>query len=641
MGCVNSKKATTTTLTTTIAKPKTPPHVIIQSHLDWTLKSISGSFRQIGNTGTLEKIEEKEEPEKDHDQETAVLVPQNEDSRHLSKPSLSSRWTSSFSITYGGRFAQAENVAAGWPPWLCDVAAETVMGWAPLKFDKFQKLEKIGQGTYSSVYRARDVETGKIVALKKVRFNNFRPDSVRFMAREIIILRRLDHPNIMKLEGIIASKFSCIIYLVFEYMDHDLAGLLSCPDIKFTEEQIKCFMRQLLCGIEHCHSQGVMHRDVKTANILVNNEGILKIADFGLANFTVTNNREPLTSRVVTLWYRPPELILGSTDYGEFVDLWSVGCVFAELFTGKPLLKGKTEGEQLHKIFKLCGTPPDEYWKRFKHPLPAMFKPRHHYECMLAQRCNEFPKTAVSLIESFLSYEPHMRGTASSALNSEYFSSIPYACDPSSLPKYPPNKEINAKLREDARRTKSYRMLITSGALRNQGRVRRPLLESTTWERKQEVEAYIYAVPRINGGCARPKGDRDSLKSSIDVVSEASQVGPVTEMSQVSSTHSVPFPAASSGFASERRRKQGSAPSRLDTKRTLKNQTASVLDPTSVLHAENNFSSNSQDSNINSRRVETTSRRSEENLKLVKPRERIRPHRYNSFNWSDFDSPEN
>ncbi|KAL2531123.1 Protein kinase domain-containing protein [Abeliophyllum distichum] len=129
----------------------------------------------------------------------------------------------------------------------------------------------IGQGTYSNVYRARNVETGKMVALKKVRFDNFQPEIVRFMAREIMILRKLDHPNIMKLEGIITSRLSCNIYLVFEYMEHDLAGLLSCPDIKFSDAQIKCYMRQLLCGLEHCHSQGIMHRDIKASNILVNN----------------------------------------------------------------------------------------------------------------------------------------------------------------------------------------------------------------------------------------------------------------------------------------------------------------------------------------------------------------------------------
>lgn len=107
--------------------------------------------------------------------------------------------------------------------------------------------------------------------------------------------------------------------------------------------QIKCYMKQLLSGIEHCHSRGVMHRDIKGANLLVNNDGILKVADFGLANFCNLGRKQPLTSRVVTLWYRPPELLLGSTEYGASVDLWSVGCVFGELLTGKPILQGRTE----------------------------------------------------------------------------------------------------------------------------------------------------------------------------------------------------------------------------------------------------------------------------------------------------------
>ncbi|RWV89265.1 hypothetical protein BHE74_00037748 [Ensete ventricosum] len=211
-----------------------------------------------------------------------------------------------------------EHVAAGWPSWLTAVAAEAIDG-------------------------ARDLESGKIVALKKVRFVNMDPESVRFMAREIHILRRLDHPNVIKLEGIVTSRMSCNLYLVFEYMEHDLAGLAARPGPKFTEPQVKCYMQQLLEGLAHCHSRGILHRDIKGSNLLIDNNGILKIADFGLATLFNPYQKQSLTSRVVTLWYRPPELLLGATEYGVAVDLWSSGCILAELLAGKPIMPGRTE----------------------------------------------------------------------------------------------------------------------------------------------------------------------------------------------------------------------------------------------------------------------------------------------------------
>uniref|UniRef100_A0A804LKA2 [RNA-polymerase]-subunit kinase n=1 Tax=Zea mays TaxID=4577 RepID=A0A804LKA2_MAIZE len=134
--------------------------------------------------------------------------------------------------------ARGEQVAAGWPAWLSAVAGEAIDGWTPRRADSFEKIDKIGQGTYSNVYKARDTVSGKIVALKKVRFDNLEPESVRFMAREILILRRLDHPNVVKLDGLVTSRMSCSLYLVFEYMEHDLAGLAASPEIKFTEPQV-------------------------------------------------------------------------------------------------------------------------------------------------------------------------------------------------------------------------------------------------------------------------------------------------------------------------------------------------------------------------------------------------------------------
>ncbi|KAM3357919.1 putative serine/threonine-protein kinase [Capsicum galapagoense] len=360
-----------------------------------------------------------------------------------------------------------EQVAAGWPSWLSEVAGEAINGWIPRRADAFEKLAKIGQGTYSNVYKARDNLTGNIVALKKVRFDNLEPESVRFMAREILILRRLDHPNVITLQGLVTSRMSCSLYLVFDYMDHDLAGLAASPGIKFTEAQVKCYMHQLLAGLEHCHNRHVLHRDIKGSNLLIDSEGVLKIADFGLASIYDPNKKQPMTSRVVTLWYRPPELLLGATDYGVGVDLWSAGCILAELLAGKPIMPGRTEVEQLHKIFKLCGSPSEEYWKKSRLPHATIFKPQQSYRRCIAETFKDFPPSSLPLIETLLAIDPADRQTATAALQSAFFTTKPYACEPSILPKYPPSKEMDAKRRdEEARRQRAAGKANADGARR-------------------------------------------------------------------------------------------------------------------------------------------------------------------------------
>ncbi|XP_022843670.1 protein IMPAIRED IN BABA-INDUCED STERILITY 1-like [Olea europaea var. sylvestris] len=485
-----------------------------------------------------------------------------------------------------------------------------------------------------------------MVALKKVSFDNFQPESVRFMAREVMILRKLDHPNIMKLEGIITSRLSCNIYLVFEYMDHDLAGLLSCPDIKFSDSQIKCYMRQLLCGIEHCHSRGIMHRDIKASNILVNNEGCLKIADFGLANFMRAKNKQPLTSRVVTLWYRPPELLLGSTNYGESVDVWSVGCVFAELFIGRPLLKGRTEVEQLHKIFKFCGSPPDDYWKKSKLPLASMFKPHQPYESTLRERCKEFPKSAVNLVETFLSIEPYRRGTAASALESEYFTTKPYACDPSCLPKYPPNKEIDAKFREEVRRRK-----VSAMSMKNPGRVHKTHQDPTSFGTvipPEVIEANIQVGRRHQGGGSHVyKGGRAtvsqmSAKASYDTVSEASQK---TNESQADSVKTVPVQiTASSGFAWAKRRKQEARMTRLGYRTSRSHNLGTNLGTLGLsgsIHPQDTLDAVVQECDDIPGKVRSYIKGPEENTKHVTfKQQEILLHRQDSFDPPDAYKPQ-
>ncbi|KAK1433958.1 hypothetical protein QVD17_10876 [Tagetes erecta] len=344
------------------------------------------------------------------------------------------------------------NTAPAWPSWLSAVAGDAISDWTPRRANSFEKLDKIGQGTYSNVYKARDLVTGKIVALKKVRVDTLEPENVKFMAREILILKKLNHPNIIKLEGLVTSRMSSSLYLVFEYMEHDLSGLAAAQGVKFTESQIKCFIKQLLSGLEHCHKNGVLHRDIKGSNLLISDDGILKISDFGLASFYDPQNKQPMTSRVVTLWYRPPELLLGATSYGFGIDMWSAGCILAELLAGKPIMPGRTEVEQLHKIFKLCGSPSEEYWKRYRLPNATLFKPRQPYKRCTAETFKDFPPSSLPLLESLLAIDPDDRISAVASLKSDFFTTEPYACEPSELPKYPPSKELDVKLRDEAAR---------------------------------------------------------------------------------------------------------------------------------------------------------------------------------------------
>ncbi|EEF38066.1 Cell division protein kinase, putative [Ricinus communis] len=322
----------------------------------------------------------------------------------------------------------------GWPKWLTDnVPKQVLAGLIPKSAENYDKIDKVGQGTYSNVYKARDRDTGKIVALKKVKFDTSEPQSVRFMAREIMMLQKLDHPNVVKLEGIATSRMQYSLYLVFDFMQSDLATIITRPEGRLTEPQVKCYMHQLLSGLQHCHERGILHRDIKGSNLLIDKNGVLKIADFGLANYySPERNKRPLTSRVVTLWYRAPELLLGATDYGVGIDLWSAGCLLAEMFAGRPIMPGRTEVEQLHRIFKLCGTPSEDYWKKLR--LSTTFRPPKSYKPSLFEAFGEFPESSLGLLTTLLALDPAYRGSASSALQNDFFYTSPLACDLSGLP---------------------------------------------------------------------------------------------------------------------------------------------------------------------------------------------------------------
>ncbi|CAH8360079.1 unnamed protein product [Eruca vesicaria subsp. sativa] len=345
---------------------------------------------------------------------------------------------------------------SGWPPWLIPDAAEALVGWLPRHESHFEKQEQIGRGTFSKVFKARDLLSNKTVALKRIRFDPRDKESINSIAREIQILRKLDHPNVIKLEGLMLVEHdSSILYMIFEYMEHDLLGLSSLLGVEFSEPQVKCYMTQLLRGLDHCHTNHVLHRDIKSSNLLINQHGVLKIADFGLSTFFDPHNSVPLTTNVVTLWYRPPELLLRASHYSVGIDLWSTGCVIGEIFAGKPILPGKDERDQLRKIFELCGSPSEDYWTKLKLQLSSPLRPMFPYGSNIAETFKEFPDPVISLLETLLSLDPDLRGTAATALNSEYFHTEPLACDPSSLPKYTPSKELDIKKRGETRKQAS------------------------------------------------------------------------------------------------------------------------------------------------------------------------------------------
>jgi cell division cycle 2-like protein len=236
--------------------------------------------------------------------------------------------------------------------------------------DCYEKLNHIEEGTYGVVYRARDKQTGEIVALKKVKMVREKEGFPITSLREITTLITYKHPNIVDVKEIVVGKSLDSIFIVMEFLEHDLKDLMSemKEDTRFLTSEVKCLMIQLLEAVAHLHENWIIHRDLKTSNLLYNNQGILKVADFGLAR-EYGSPLKPYTNMVVTLWYRAPELLLGAKTYTTAIDMWSVGCIFAELLTKEPLLPGRSELDQLDKMFKLLGTPNETIWPGL-HDLP-------------------------------------------------------------------------------------------------------------------------------------------------------------------------------------------------------------------------------------------------------------------------------
>ncbi|KAJ6926967.1 hypothetical protein NC651_011152 [Populus alba x Populus x berolinensis] len=219
--------------------------------------------------------------------------------------------------------------------------------------DQYEKVEKIGEGTYGVVYKARDRVTNETIALKKIRLEQEDEGVPSTAIREISLLKEMQHGNIVRLQDVVHSEKR--LYLVFEYLDLDLKKHMdSSPEFAKDPRLVKTFLYQILRGIAYCHSHRVLHRDLKPQNLLIDRRtNALKLADFGLARAFGIPVRT-FTHEVVTLWYRAPEILLGSRHYSTPVDVWSVGCIFAEMVNQKPLFPGDSEIDELFKIFRAC-----------------------------------------------------------------------------------------------------------------------------------------------------------------------------------------------------------------------------------------------------------------------------------------------
>ncbi|KAH9246996.1 hypothetical protein BASA81_015427 [Batrachochytrium salamandrivorans] len=320
---------------------------------------------------------------------------------------------------------------------------------------EYREMRQVGKGTYGEVFLGENVSTKQVVALKKVSVQHndlkHRHRGLPLNAlREIRLLKspKCQHPNIVKLLEVASEeegmgKQDSFCYLVFEYVEHDLAGVLDSSEVELPLPAVKCLFHQLLLALEFLHSHSICHRDLKCSNLLVTSRNVLKLGDFGLARELLENDSRRLSLNVITLWYRAPEVLLGDTKYTTLVDMWSAGCILVELLKRSPLFLGKDDSDQLKKIFSLCGFPSErECPSLAKLPLfakqipPTLGGTLSDY---FARK--QLDADACSLAQRLLEMDPSRRCTAKQALQHQF---VTMQCpDPQDLPPIEPKASLH------------------------------------------------------------------------------------------------------------------------------------------------------------------------------------------------------
>lgn len=334
--------------------------------------------------------------------------------------------------------------------------------WKPTaSVENYDKLNDIEEGTYGWVARAKDLRTGKVVALKRLKLDETTGGSAPSQVglpetglREIQILKDCSHRNIVGLHEVVINDAAATrpnrkepieaVFLVLEFVEHDLKSILEDMAEPFLASEVKTLLRQLGEGVAYLHAHWILHRDLKTSNLLLNNRGQLKIADFGMARYVGDPAPPKLTQLVVTLWYRSPELLLGAATYDSSVDMWSIGCIFGELLAREPLLQGLNEVDALSKIFELCGVPTEETWPGFRRlpnarslRLPSGNAPAAVTGSMIRAKFPLLTVAGCQLLNSLLSLDPRNRPTAADMLRHEYFTQDPKPKHEAMFPTFP------------------------------------------------------------------------------------------------------------------------------------------------------------------------------------------------------------
>lgn len=289
--------------------------------------------------------------------------------------------------------------------------------------ENFTRVEKIGEGTYGVVYKAKDNASGSMVALKRIRLDTEADGVPSTTIREISLLKELSHLNIVKLLDIIHTDNK--LFLVFEYLNQDLKKYMEVYQNKngLPLNLVKSYLFQMLQGISFCHTHRILHRDLKPQNLLLTTDGLIKLADFGLARAFGVPVRT-FTHEVVTLWYRAPEILLGCKYYSTEVDIWSIAGIFSEMATHKVLFKGDSEIDQLFQIFRILGTPNERTWAGvsqlpdYKTTFPN-WAPQN-----LANFNPQLDRDGLDLLSKLLTYKPDERLTARAALGHPFFRDV-------------------------------------------------------------------------------------------------------------------------------------------------------------------------------------------------------------------------